>query len=301
MLRKITGQKPIVYGVIYFSLIPIFALVYGLLPSENLNIGTHSNSLFTYVYFSTVTITTLGYGDVLPVGSLTQMLTALESVLGIVFIGLFLNALSQRLGMEVQKTEREAEERRQLLSDVKRFEAYSKLIDMHITRYIRYTIPVTSQISDRKDEELNEDFSFNDMQDMFMPTLSLRDHGFTPAVNFYFSEYKSLGSVVEDAIKHGYLHRWKDLEDICLDFLKISKELDASSYIINQPNIRIGKQKGSEFDMEMIKKHSGEVKYIPGNGINPYVSMFKQIKLNIVFIKNYRILASKIKKANGVF
>ncbi len=45
------------------------------------------------LYFSAITITTLGYGDIVPLTDLTRLLVALESVLGLLLIGLFLNSL----------------------------------------------------------------------------------------------------------------------------------------------------------------------------------------------------------------
>jgi hypothetical protein len=46
------------------------------------------------LYFSATTITTLGLGDVTPVSSLARLLVGLEALVGIVFIGLFLNGLA---------------------------------------------------------------------------------------------------------------------------------------------------------------------------------------------------------------
>jgi voltage-gated potassium channel Kch len=46
-------------------------------------------------YLSTVTITTLGVGDVLPITMTTRLLVALEAILGVALIGLFLNSLAQ--------------------------------------------------------------------------------------------------------------------------------------------------------------------------------------------------------------
>lgn len=45
-------------------------------------------------YFSAVTITTLGYGDIVPISNTARIIVAIESVLGIVLVGLFLNSLS---------------------------------------------------------------------------------------------------------------------------------------------------------------------------------------------------------------
>jgi hypothetical protein len=47
-------------------------------------------------YFSSVTITTLGFGDIVPVTNKARNLISVEAILGVVLIGLFLNALSRR-------------------------------------------------------------------------------------------------------------------------------------------------------------------------------------------------------------
>lgn len=47
-------------------------------------------------YFSAVTITTLGYGDIVPISDHARMLVATESILGIILIGLFFNALTRQ-------------------------------------------------------------------------------------------------------------------------------------------------------------------------------------------------------------
>ncbi|MGL1861449.1 MAG: potassium channel family protein [Pseudodesulfovibrio sp.] len=48
------------------------------------------------LYFSAVTITTLGFGDIVPISDKNRRLVTLESILGAVFIGLFLNALANK-------------------------------------------------------------------------------------------------------------------------------------------------------------------------------------------------------------
>jgi hypothetical protein len=53
-----------------------------------------SGSFARMFYFSAVTITTLGYGDIVPITHMTRWLVALESIVGIFLVGLFLNSLS---------------------------------------------------------------------------------------------------------------------------------------------------------------------------------------------------------------
>lgn len=49
------------------------------------------------LYFSVVTITTLGFGDIVPVTANARRLVALEAVVGVVLVGLFLNAIGRRV------------------------------------------------------------------------------------------------------------------------------------------------------------------------------------------------------------
>jgi hypothetical protein len=46
-------------------------------------------SLWNFLYFSTVTITTLGYGDILPNSTLVRVLVMFETVFGVFIIGMF--------------------------------------------------------------------------------------------------------------------------------------------------------------------------------------------------------------------
>ncbi|WP_212694911.1 potassium channel family protein [Vallitalea pronyensis] len=55
--------------------------------------GTYKRML----YLSMVTITTLGYGDIVPITNRARLLVGLESVLGIIIIGLFISSIFNKL------------------------------------------------------------------------------------------------------------------------------------------------------------------------------------------------------------
>jgi len=55
---------------------------------------TGSENLIRMFYLSASTITTLGYGDITPITTLSRILVSVESIFGVVLVGLFLNALS---------------------------------------------------------------------------------------------------------------------------------------------------------------------------------------------------------------
>ena len=55
-----------------------------------------SGDLPRMIYLSAVVITTLGFGDIIPITPEARILVAMEAITGIVFAGLFLNALAYR-------------------------------------------------------------------------------------------------------------------------------------------------------------------------------------------------------------
>ncbi len=89
---------------VYMMVAVIFALLNvltnWLLPGsyDNLRATTLPEQLPEFLYFSFVTITTLGYGDISPVGSLARMLAILEAIFGMFYIAILVASL---VGMQV--------------------------------------------------------------------------------------------------------------------------------------------------------------------------------------------------------
>jgi Ion channel len=106
-------QKPIFWGIIYLLLIPTYAIIYLYLPKP-LNLPADSKiqhafstEPFTFIqslYFSVVTITTLGFGDISPNTNLAQIITASEVLFGVLIIGVFLNSLAQRSSVKLKES-----------------------------------------------------------------------------------------------------------------------------------------------------------------------------------------------------
>lgn len=96
--RVVNGQVLISAITIYVLLAVFFAPVYGLI--ETLAPGSFvDNGLGRPVqwqqlmYYSTVTLTTVGYGDILPLNPWARTLAALESVTGVLYIAVLLGRL----------------------------------------------------------------------------------------------------------------------------------------------------------------------------------------------------------------
>lgn len=87
---------PKFFGWAYVIQIPVFACYYWYFQGFGVECLTFLDAL----YFSAVTITTLGYGDIQPIETATKLVSASEAVFGVVTIGFFLTSLSQRRAEE---------------------------------------------------------------------------------------------------------------------------------------------------------------------------------------------------------
>ncbi len=92
--RAISRVRPIVWILLYVIVIPIFALIYYWLPDTQFRIPDNAPTDFgSWLYYSIVTITTLGFGDYTPSHGWAQTVTAVEVMCGLLFLGFFLNAV----------------------------------------------------------------------------------------------------------------------------------------------------------------------------------------------------------------
>ena len=61
--------------------------------SFNTNAGTHSMNGFNAFYFSFVTLSTVGYGDITPVSRVARMLAAMEAMTGLLYMAILIARL----------------------------------------------------------------------------------------------------------------------------------------------------------------------------------------------------------------
>ncbi len=92
--ERITREVLFAAIAIYFLLAAIFTIMYGVI--ESLAPGSFVSSTGAEItwqrlnYFSMVTVSTLGYGDIVPTTSVTQSLAALEASIGTLYIAILI-------------------------------------------------------------------------------------------------------------------------------------------------------------------------------------------------------------------
>ncbi len=102
MLRLLSTLGSFSYLLTYIGLVVFFTLVYWLFPSS---LGLAIDNFVEALYFSVVTMTTLGFGDISPKTVIGQVLVTLQVFLGVMLLGLFLNALSHARAVEIKANE----------------------------------------------------------------------------------------------------------------------------------------------------------------------------------------------------
>jgi hypothetical protein len=91
------GEKPL--RVMRNSLISVlgFAFAYFFTNSINLSGNSVLRNILQSIYFSTITFTTLGYGDIHPINDAGRVLAMSEAVLGAIFIALFIFVFGRKM------------------------------------------------------------------------------------------------------------------------------------------------------------------------------------------------------------
>jgi voltage-gated potassium channel len=108
MMKMKKYTNAIKWAIGYVSVILLFALLYQCLPSDYLGGNEDVNDFGDAFYFSVVTITSLGFGDIYPAAGTTgRLLVAIEAIMGILIIGIFLNDIAMRQTIRLDKEAKE--------------------------------------------------------------------------------------------------------------------------------------------------------------------------------------------------
>lgn len=283
-------QKPKRYAVLYLILIPLYALIFYLLPVCYFHHGEGERGFFSLLYFSVVTITTLGFGDITPVKTASQMLTASESLIGITLIGLFLNALSHDRSARDSEHERSFSEAKLQKDQAQKLLRFDNVGRNYIDLYLSYVkIITTPQDRRTQGQEWDRLFSLKDMRDMYKPSLLLTDATYSPAILKYFKYQKQLEDFVKQLLFTVDLKYWPNLESLCSNYITFCQQLDFTDFILKQVEMKIGDRPAIDVNMEMLASYDGDYEFpAHANAITPYIALYKLIQIQLTFIEQYQ-------------
>ena len=272
---SITQRTPKCYGLTYLALIPAYSAIYYFCP-EILN---EEKSPLGCLYFSIITITTLGYGDITPVGWAGQVATASEALFGVILIGLFLNSVANARGDAVRAEQEEKENRSLIRSQRARLNGHYRFIQPAIEKYKLSVIDIIRP-GGKPLEPYDQNFRLNDMKDMYQSTLLMNASRLSPAIEGYFEIADRLRKETIDLIKNVDLRHFPEIEKLCLELASILEKYDRSKEILSALRLKLGKIPMTEHIRDSLRDYSGDHQPLTGaNILNGYILLYHQIKL----------------------
>lgn len=218
----ISNVRPIVWICLYIGLTPVFALIYWALPDAQFRIPDGAGVDYgSWLYYSIVTITTLGFGDYTPAHGWAQAVTAVEVMCGLTILGFFLNAVGS-MKSEIDVTA-EIEKQRKL----KEASMKDKLIKSvpallhNLNNFLTYCYAATTPLAKREkvDPRYNPDFTIDDMADIYKPSGLSIDRTNASTIHRLMKSAQQTSLALDSLQTRVDLTQWPDLLENCFTFV----------------------------------------------------------------------------------
>ncbi len=285
----VSNIRPIVWIGIYVAITPVFALIYMSLPDGQFRIPDGGTTDFgSWLYYSIVTITTLGFGDYTPAHGMAQTVTAIEVMCGLIFLGFFLNAVGS-MKSEIDITT-EKEKQRQLHESAET----DKLIKavpaiMHsLNTFLSYCYALTTPLDKRNEDEAkyNPDFTFNDMYDLYKPSGLPIDTTRLPVVTRVIKSMHHSTLLLDSLQTNVDLTIWPDILEDAFKYVAESQMFDSEDVLLEKPAVLFGNDTGitdAEAEQkisEEIKNWTGSLDFKDNKELQPIADLYYLIKEN---------------------
>lgn len=284
----VSNVRPLVWICLYIGLTPIFALIYHWLPDGQFRIPDGAPTDYgSWLYYSLVTITTLGFGDYTPAMGWAQAVTAIEVICGVTIIGFFLNAVGSMKSeidvtseIEKQKALHEAGEREKLVNSI-------PMLIHNINLFLAYCYAVTTPISKRSEiHQYDGNFKFSDMADMYKPSGLSVDYGNTPAIEGLLRATSRTALCLDSIQSKIDMTLWPDLMENSFSFVADYQMFTTSDIIAEKIELKIREGKDltpSQAEAKISKEiasYNGPLDGIDDKTLIPYVDLYNFIKKN---------------------
>lgn len=292
----VSNIRPIVWIATYVLITPVFALIYMALPDSQFRIPDGASTDFgSWLYYSIVTISTLGFGDYTPAHGWAQAVTAIEVMCGLIFLGFFLNAVGSMKSeidveseMEKQRIANEKLQRQKL-----RLVAPSIIHNLNV--FLSYCYAVTTPEAERgvREPKFNPGFRFSDMADLFKPSGLPIDNTRLPAVARLLKCAAQTSLSLDSLQTRVDLTLWPDILEDCFAFVA-NFQMFSSVDSLSQKPVTLLPEGTSPSDLEAEARISQEIASWKGplnlkktDSLQPVIELY-------YFIKDNAALALKI-------
>lgn len=305
----VSNVRPIVWIGLYLVVTPVFALVYWVLPDGQFRIPDGAGTDFgSWLYYSIVTITTLGFGDYTPARGWAQAVTAVEVMCGLIFLGLFLNAVGSMkseidVATELEKQKRlyDSRQREKLLKNIPRL--------LHLINiFLSYCHAVTTPATRRKEEETsyNPDFTFNDLADMFKPSQLRIDGSGLPAVERLLTSASNVSLALDSVQNSVDLRQWPEVLEDCFSFVANCQMFSSTDLLtrrypleLSERELRDDVRRSEERLSDLVAGWKGDLNFGKEPMLRPVGELYSFIKDNGALALRLETLLTGIALGNG--
>lgn len=233
----VSNIRPIYWIVLYLCFVPLFAFFYWILPEGQFRIPDSAGTNFgDWLYYSIVTLTTLGFGDYTPCKSASQWITAIEVLCGLVTIGFFLNAVGSMKSEIDVESELEKQRLVHQSQETEKLQKNTPILIFKLNQFLSYCYAVTTPLSKRQTQlTYNENFTRDDMTDMNKPSGIPNDFSNKSAIQQLLKCAGSLSLVLDTLQARIDLTLWPELLEDCFAFVANYQMLSTDD-IPDEPN-----------------------------------------------------------------
>lgn len=222
----VSNVRPIVWICLYVALTPVFALIYWWLPDAQFRIPDGAGTDYgSWLYYSIVTITTLGFGDYTPAHGWAQAVTAVEVMCGLVLLGFFLNAVGAMKSEIDIETEIDKQRRLHYAAEKDKLLKSIPALIHNLNMFMAYCYAVTTREERRANGSgvFDPDFRMSDMADLFKPSGLPSDVSSMPAVNRFLACTRRTSLALDSLQSRVDLTLWPQLLEDCFSFVANSQ------------------------------------------------------------------------------
>ena len=291
--------RPIVWICLYICAAPVFALIYWSLPEGQFRIPEGDATGYgSWLYYSIVTITTLGFGDYTPAHGAAQAVTAVEVMCGLVFLGLFLNAVGAMKSEIDVESEVEKQKRVHYSMERGKLDKSAPMILHSLNVFLAYCYAVTTPKNERREEEVkyNPEFRLNDLSDMFEASGLPFDRTKLPAVERLLISASQTSLALDSLQQRIDLTLWPDLLEYSFSFVANCQMFSNTDRMFRNPeSILISEPAGNGESAQRILSDK-IANWKPDNAgvLDPDMHCVAELES---FIKENAVIASKIETA----
>lgn len=224
---------------IYACVMPLFGLIYWALPDSQFRIPDGACTDYgSWLYYSIVTITTLGFGDYTPAQGWAQAFTAIEVMIGLAVSGFFLNAVGSMKSEIDVESEIEKQKSMHRAMEFEKLRNSEPLVLNSLNIFLAYCYAVTTPEFKRNGTDLkyNQDFKFQDLAGMFQPSGLPFDKTNLPAVERLLHCASQTSLMLDSMQQRIDLSIWPELLENCFAFVANLQMFSNTDFMFRNPD-----------------------------------------------------------------